>query len=167
MVGEISIRPNAFQRLLHRFFMLRPVSAFLAVVLHHVDALLLRLTNNRHTVTEIVGLPILQLITVGAKTGKPRKTLLVRLQDGERLAIIASNYGRAHNPGWYYNLKANPECQVLSTERAGTYIANEAEGEEREKYWQLALSYYAGYEKYRVRAVHRRIPVMVLNPKNS
>jgi deazaflavin-dependent oxidoreductase (nitroreductase family) len=145
--------------------MLRPVSAFLAVVLHHVDSLLLHLTNNRYTATEVVGLPVLQLITIGAKTGKQRKTILVRLQDGEKIALIASNYGRAPNPSWYYNLKANPECQVLTNERSATYIAYEAEGEEREKYWQLALFYYAGYEKYRARAVHRRIPVMVLKPK--
>src|SRR6266498_3348359 len=165
MVGEINIRPNAFQRLLHRIVMLRPVSAFLAVVLHHVDAFLLRLTNNRYTVTELAGLPVLQLTTIGAKTGKQRKTMLVRLQEGEKIALIASNYGSAHNPGWYYNLKANPECQVLFNEKSATYIAHEAEGEEREKYWQLALSYYAGYEKYRARAVSRRIPVMVLKPK--
>lgn len=165
MVGEINIRPNAFQRLLHRIFMLRPVSVFLAVVLHHVDSLLLQLTNNRYTATEVVGLPVLRLTTIGAKTGKPRKTILVRLQDGEKIALIASNYGRAHNPGWYYNLKVNPECQVLTNERSAAYIAYEAEGEEREKYWQLALSFYAGYEEYRARAVHRRIPVMVLKPK--
>jgi len=167
MVGEMNIRPNAFQRFLHRLLLPRPVSAFVAVVLHHVDALLLRLTNNRYTVTEFAGLPVLQLTTIGAKTGKQRKTMLVRLQEGEKIALIASNYGRAHNPGWYYNLKANPECQVLFNEKSATYIAHEAEGEEREKYWQLALSYYAGYEKYRARAVHRRIPVMVLKPKTK
>ena len=170
----MNIRPNAFQRFLHRLLLPRPVSAFVAVVLHHVDALLLRLTNNRYTVTEFAGLPVLQLTTIGAKTGKQRKTMLVRLQEGEKIlqvgekiALIASNYGRAHNPGWYYNLKANPECQVLFNEKSATYIAHEAEGEEREKYWQLALSYYAGYEKYRARAVHRRIPVMVLKPKTK
>lgn len=145
--------------------MQRPVSAFLAVVLHHIDALLLRLTNNRHTVTEFAGLPILQLTTIGAKTGKPRKALLVSLQDGERIAIIASNFGRAHNPGWYYNLKANPECQVLYNESLKPCIAHEAEGEEWEKYWQLGLSYYAGYEKYRARALHRHIPIIILKPK--
>jgi deazaflavin-dependent oxidoreductase (nitroreductase family) len=161
----MTIRPNAFQRLIHRFLMLKPVSAFLAIALHHADTFLLRITNNRHTVTEIVGLPILQLTTIGAKSGLPRQSVLVGLQDGEKIALIASNFGRAHHPGWYYNLKANPECKVLWNGRSGTYIAREAEGEEREKYWQLALSYYTGYEKYKSRAAHRHIPVMVMEPQ--
>lgn len=161
----MTIRPNAFQRLIHRFLMLKPVSAFLAIALHHADTFWLRLTDNRHTVTEIVGLPILQLTTIGAKSGQPRQSVLVGLQDGEKIVLIASNFGRAHNPGWYYNLKVNPECEVLWNGRSGTYIAREAEGEERERYWQLALSYYAGYEKYKVCAVHRHIPVMVMEPK--
>src|SRR5688572_7216565 len=49
--------PNGFQKFTHRILMLRPVSAFLAVILHHVDAVALKLTKGRHTVTEIVGLP--------------------------------------------------------------------------------------------------------------
>jgi deazaflavin-dependent oxidoreductase (nitroreductase family) len=164
MVGKMITRPNTFQCLIHRFLMLRPVSAFLAVALQPVDRLLLRLTKNRHTVTEIVGLPILELTTIGAKTGQPRQTLLVGLRDGERIAVIASNFGRAHNPGWYYNLKANPECKVMWNGRSGTYTAREAEGAEREKYWQLGLSYYAGYDKYKERT-HRRIPVMIVDPQ--
>jgi deazaflavin-dependent oxidoreductase (nitroreductase family) len=164
MAGEMITRPNAFQRLSHRFLMLKPVSALLAIVLQPVDTFLLRLTNNRHTITEIVGLPILQLTTIGRRTGVLRKTVLVGLQDGVKVALIASNFGRAHNPGWYYNLKKNSECEVLWNGRLGKYIAREAEGDEREKYWQLGLSYYAGYEKYRVRAAHRCTPVMVLEP---
>jgi deazaflavin-dependent oxidoreductase (nitroreductase family) len=89
------------------------------------------------------------------------------LQDGEKIAVIASNFGRAYNPGWYYNLKADPECEVSWNGRSGKYIAREAEGEEREKYWQLGLSYYAGYEKYKAHAAPRRIPVMVVEPKNN
>ena len=165
MAGEMTTKPNAFQRLIHGFLMLKPVSAFLAIALHHADTFLLRITNNRHTVTEIVGLPILQLTTIGAKTGLPRQSVLVGLQDGEMIALIASNFGREHNPGWYYNLKANPECKVLWNGKSGKYIAREAEGEERQKYWQLGLTYYAGYKKYKGRAAHRHIPVMVMEPK--
>jgi deazaflavin-dependent oxidoreductase (nitroreductase family) len=164
MAGKVTTRPNALQRLIHRFLMLQPVSAVLAVVLRPLDTLLLRLTNNVHTFTEMVGLPILQLTTIGAKTGQPRQALLVGVQDGKRIALIASNFGRAHNPGWYYNLKAKAECQILWNGKTGTYLAHEAEGTEREEFWQLALSYYAGYEKYRART-NRRIPVMIVEPK--
>ena len=162
MDGKMNIKPNAFQKLMHRLLMLKPISALMAKILHRVDALLLRVTHDRHTLTEIVGLPVLQLITIGAKTGQQRVIPLVGLADEKKIALIASNFGGRHNPGWYHNLKARPECTVKFSGRTGTYIAREAHGEEREKYWQMAVSYYAGYEKYKERTGGRIIPVMVL-----
>jgi deazaflavin-dependent oxidoreductase (nitroreductase family) len=164
MAGEIN-KPNAFQKLIHRFLMMASVSALLAKILHQADAFMLRLTHNRHTFTELVGLPIIQLTTVGAKTNQPRTKPLVGVIDHEKIALIASSFGREHNPGWYYNLKAHPECDVLFKGRAGKYIARETDGDEYERYWQMAVSFYRGYEKYKERAVHRHIPVMLLEPK--
>jgi deazaflavin-dependent oxidoreductase (nitroreductase family) len=158
-------RPNAFQRFIHHFLMLRPISAFMAHVLHHVDAFVLRFTRGKYTITQVVGLPIIQLTTTGAKTGQARTLSLVGLVDGERIALIGSNLGQKHNPGWYYNLMANPECLVRVNGHSDTYLARETEGDEREKYWQLAVSYYKGYEVYKIRTAHRRIPVMVLEPR--
>ena len=161
----MSSSPNSLQKRIHRLFVLKPVSAFLSKALHHADAFMLRLTAERHTFTELVGLPISQLTMIGAKTGKPRSITLVCLPDGGRLVLIATNFGQRHNPSWYYNLKAHPECQVSNNGRTGTYIARETEGSEYQKYWQLALSYYAGYDKYKQRAAHRHIPGMLLEPK--
>lgn len=161
----MNVRPNASQKLIHRFLMMKSVSTFLGNVLHRADAFLLHLTNDRHTFTGFVGLPIIQLTTIGAKTGKLRTSPLVGLMDGNKIALIASGFGHAHNPGWYFNLKAHPECVVRFNGMTKTFIARETDGDEREKYWQLALSYYAGYERYRAR-VRRKIPVMVLDPKN-
>ncbi len=160
----MNVSPSTSQKLIHRFLMLKPVSAFLAKVLHRADAILLRLTNDRYTFTRFAGLPIVQLTTIGAKTGKLRTSPLVGLMDGNKIALVASSFGRAHNPGWYFNLKTHPECTVRFNGRTKTFIARETDGDEREKYWQLALSYYAGYEKYKAR-VGRKIPVMVLEPK--
>ena len=112
MARKIIIEPNTFQKLVHRLLMLRPVSAFLSLVLHPVDSFLLRLTRGRYTVTRIVGLPIIQLTTKGAKTGQLRTVPLVSVLDGKTIALIASNFGGKHAPGWYYNLKVNPECEV-------------------------------------------------------
>lgn len=160
----MNIKPNVVQKLVHRFLMLKPVSAFLAVALHRVDTLVFSLTSGKRTVTRVAGLPIIRLTTIGAKTGAPRTMPLVSLFDGEKIALIASNFGQKNNPGWYYNLKANPECKVGWGGEDKTYIARETQGEEREKYWQMAVSYYSGYEKYKARAA-RHIPVMVLEPK--
>jgi deazaflavin-dependent oxidoreductase (nitroreductase family) len=160
-------RPNAFQKLIHRFLMLYPVTAFFAPWIHQLDKAVLKLTNGNYTVAEMIGWNVIQLTTTGAKTGQPRTMPLIGLFDGERIALIASSFGRKHNPSWYYNLKAHPECKVRSSKRTGTYIARETEGEEYKKYWQLGVAYYAGYEKYKERASHRHIPVMVLEPKGS
>jgi deazaflavin-dependent oxidoreductase (nitroreductase family) len=157
-------KPNALQKLIHRFLMLRPVTAFFAPWIHQVDKAALKLTRGKYTLSEMIGWDIIELTTLGAKTGQPRSMPLVGLFDGEKIALIASSFGRKQNPAWYYNLKAHPECNVQSNKRTGTYIAREAEGDEYKKYWQWAVSYYAGYEKYKERA-GRKIPVMVLEPK--
>ncbi len=158
-------QPNAFQKLLHRFAMLRSVTAFFAPRIHQLDQLLLKWTDDRHSFSEILGWPIIQLTTVGAKTNQPRTMPLVGVFDQEKIALIASNFGREHNPSWYYNLKAHPECTVNFNRRSGKYTARETTGEEYAHYWQLAISFYGGYEKYKQRAARRHIPVMLLEPK--
>ncbi len=144
--------------------MLKWVSAFLSVALHRLDAIALKLSKGKHTVTEFVGLPIIELTTIGAKSGQPRTMPLVSLFDDRKIALIGSNFGQKHNPGWYYNLKANPKCTVHFGGQTHEYVARQVEGEEREKYWQMAVSYYRGYALYEERASHRVIPVMVLEP---
>lgn len=163
----MNTKPNAFQRLVHRFIMLSPVSAFFANKVHLVDKFVLKLTGGKYSVSGFVGWTIIQLRTTGAKTEQARMSPLIGLMDREKIAIVASNFGRAHNPGWYYNLKTHPKCNAQWNGKSGTYIARETNGEEYEKYWQLALASYAGYEKYKERAAHRHIPVMLLEPQNN
>ena len=85
--------------------------------------------------------------------------------EGDKIALIASSYGRLHNPGWYYNLKAHPECKVTYKAKSIPYVAREVAGDEYDKYWRLVSSNYVGYEKYKKTAAHRHIPVMLLEPK--
>ena len=145
--------------------MRRLVSAFLARVLHHTDNFALRLSHGHWTVAGLVGLPIIQLTTIGAKSGLSRTVPLVGLLDGDKIALIGSNFGQVRHPGWVHNLKANPECQVCYNGTTQTYSARFTKEQERETYWQLALSYYAGYEKYKSRAGERDIAVILLEPK--
>jgi len=166
MAGKIVAHPNGFQRLLHRFFAIPRVTAFFAPRAHLLDKALLKLTNGRFTLTEILGWNIIQLTTIGAKTSKSRTMPLVGLFEGEKIILIASSFGREHNPGWYYNLKANPGCDVQFRGKSARYVAREIEGEEREKYFRIAISQFAGFQSYRERAAHRKIPVMILEPKN-
>lgn len=158
-------KPNAFQKLLHRFLLRKSVSAFMAKYLHHADAFMLRLTAGRLTFTGLVGLPMAQLTMIGARTGSPRTLTLVSVPEGRRFVLFATNFGQKHNPAWYYNLKTHPECQVQWNGTTCMFIAREVSGDEYQEYWQLGVSYYEGYETYRVRASHRHIPIMVLEPK--
>ena len=147
--------------------MIRPVTAFFAPWIHRLDKSMLELTKGRHSLAEILGWPVIEITTIGAKTNQPRSMALIGVVEGERIALIASSFGREHNPGWYYNLKKHSECEVLFNGRSGKYIAREVAGDKYDHYWQLAVSYYAGYEKYKELATHRHIPVMLLEPKNS
>jgi deazaflavin-dependent oxidoreductase (nitroreductase family) len=158
-------RPNAFQKLIHHFFMLQPVTAFFAPRVHRMDKAILRLTKGKYTGSEILGWNIIQLTTMGAKSNQPRTMPLMAMFDNKKIALVASSFGRQHNQGWYYNLKAHPECEVEFHGERAKYIARETTGEEYNRYWQMAVSFYAGYEKYKLRAPHRHIPVMVLEPK--
>ena len=158
--------PNSFQRFLHRFLILKPVSAFLARALQPLDHASLFLTRGKHTVTELVGLPIIELDTLGARTGLRRSHPLVGLPDGNKIALIGSNFGRAHHPAWVHNLRAHPECVVHFGPRPEKYFAHETEGEERTRYWNLALDHYKGYAAYEQRAAPRKISVWILEPRD-
>jgi F420H(2)-dependent quinone reductase len=158
-------KPNAVQKLLHRFFMLHPVTAFFAPRVHRMDRAILSLTKGKFTGSEILGWNIIRLTTIGAKTNQTRTMPLIAIIDQEKIALIASSFGRERNPGWYYNLKAHPECDVEFNGRRGKYVAREVTGEDYEHYWQMAVALYTGYDKYKQRAAHRHIPVMVLEPK--
>ena len=157
-------KPNALQKLLHRVFMLRPVTEFFSTRINGIDQAILRLTKGKYTGSEIMGWNIIQLTTIGAKSREPRTIPLAAFFDEERIVLVASSFGWKQHPAWYYNLKAHPECKVNWRERTGTYLAREASGDEYNKYWKLAVSYYEGYEKYRERA-DRKIPVIVLELK--
>ncbi len=164
MAGKMK-RPNIIQKLIHQVVMWQPVTVFFATRLHRIDNLVLKLTGGKFTLAQLAGWTIIQLTTIGAKSDQPRTTPLIGVIDGEKIALIASSFGREHNPGWYYNLKAHPECDVLFQGRSGKYIARELSGVEYNQYWKLAVSFYAGYEKYKERAMHRHIPVMLLELK--
>ena len=144
--------------------MLRAVSAVLSLILHRADSISLKMTDGRHSIAELVGLPIVQLKTVGAKTQQPHILPLVGLFDREKIVLIGSNFGKKRNPGWYYNLMTQPRCEVIKRGQAFPFMAREVKNCEYQQYWELALTYYAGYEKYKERAAPRRIPILVLEP---
>jgi deazaflavin-dependent oxidoreductase (nitroreductase family) len=144
----------------------RPMAWLFARVLHHLDAPILRRTNGRSSLTSaLTGLPVVELTTTGARTGQPRTMPIVGIPDGDRLVLIASNYGQKRNPGWYFNLCADPDCSIAFRGARMRMEAYEAEGDERARLWDLDLTVYPARASYARRASNRRIPVMVLAPR--
>jgi deazaflavin-dependent oxidoreductase (nitroreductase family) len=136
-----------------------------ARTLHPLDRLLLRLTHGRVSIPGVVtGLPVIMLTTIGAKSGKLRTVPVVGLRDGDKVVVIASNYGQTHHPAWYYNLRAHPEATLELPGRTGTYLAREATPAEREVYWRRASELYIGFPAYQQRTHRRVIPIIVLTP---
>ena len=144
----------------------QPGAWIMAHTLHHIDRFSMKLSGGKWSFSSLVsGLLIVCLSTIGAKSGERREVPLIAIPSGSEFILIASNWGQSKNPGWYYNLRANREINLSVNGRMGEYMAQEVSGEERERYWQAAVSYYPGYAIYAGRANGRQIPVMVLIPK--
>jgi deazaflavin-dependent oxidoreductase (nitroreductase family) len=156
---------NPLQRALRRFAGSGPGSWLFARVLDHLDKPVYRLTRGRHTFASLFsGLPVVMLTTTGKRSGRPRTVPLLGLPTSRGMAVIASNFGQDDHPAWYYNLRANPEGELAIRGKPERFRAVEAEGEERDRIWQQGLAVYPGWSQYEVRAAHRRIRVLVLEP---
>jgi deazaflavin-dependent oxidoreductase (nitroreductase family) len=133
-------------------------------VANPVDRRLIPATNGR--VSLAPGQPVCVIETVGAKSGQRRRTPLLYATDGDDLVLIASQGGAPKNPGWFYNLRRNPQLKVWAPRgKSGDYVARVVDGPERERLWQKATAQYPGYDTYQARAGGRRIPVVALSPK--
>jgi deazaflavin-dependent oxidoreductase (nitroreductase family) len=154
--------PNPVQRGVRRLIATQPAAWLLAHTVHHADGAALRLSGGRFTASSLFsGLPIITLTTIGARSGKPRHVPLVGIPDGERLILIASNWGQARHPAWYHNVKANPKVTVTRGGQTRPYVARELTGAARAAAWARAVALYPGYRGYAERA-GREIPVIAL-----
>lgn len=158
-------RANPFQKALRRVAASGPGAWLFARVLHRVDRPVYRLTRGRHTFAGLLsGIPVVMLTTTGARSGKPRSVPVLGLPTAEGLAVIASSFGQHRHPGWYHNLRANPEGSVTVDGQPHRFRAVEAEGERRRQIWEEGLRVYPGWAQYERRATNRRIAVFVLDP---
>lgn len=157
-----------WQRLARRIAFTRIGAWLFARTLHHLDRMLLNVSDGGLSTPRILGrVPVVRLTTIGAKTGKERTVPVLGLREGEWWLLVASNWGRDHHPAWYHNLQVNPE--VTLTHRNGTagYVARDATAEERDQYWHRIKEEYPGFELYQERSGSRQIPLVVLEPHES
>lgn len=144
-------------------------SGFHRKVAAPIDAQLLRLTGGRVSSTFNM-VPLVVLRTTGAKSGARRDVPLLYFTDGDDVILIASNYGQAKYPSWYYNLLKHPECELLTDgrDRGGRFVARLTEGDDRDRLYALAEGYFANYASYATRTDGvRAIPVLRLTPKTG
>jgi deazaflavin-dependent oxidoreductase (nitroreductase family) len=116
--------------------------------------------------TQQQGKPVIILTSVGAKTGKLRKTPLMRVEHDGQYAVVASRGGAPTNPVWYYNLTANPHVELQDGPVKKDYEAREAQGAERDTWWERAVAAWPDYAEYQ-KGTTRVIPVFVLTPVNA
>ncbi len=113
--------------------------------------------------TDLNGLPVIILTSLGARSGKVRKTPLMRVEHDGEYAVVASLGGAPKHPVWYYNLTANPHVELQDGPVRKDYEAREVHGAERDTWWERAVAAYPDYADYQAKT-NRTIPVFVLTP---
>jgi deazaflavin-dependent oxidoreductase (nitroreductase family) len=113
--------------------------------------------------TELKGRPVILLTTVGAKSGKIRKTPLMRVEHDGEYAVVASLGGAPKNPVWYYNIKKNPRVELQDGPTTRDYDSREVFGDEKAAWWERAVEAWPDYADYQ-KKTDREIPLFVLTP---
>jgi deazaflavin-dependent oxidoreductase (nitroreductase family) len=112
---------------------------------------------------QFAGAPLVLLTTTGARSGQPRTSPMMYLDDGGRRYVFASKAGAPTNPDWYHNLKANPEVTVEVGTDEPRATAREVTGAERDRIYAHQAGLYPGFAEYQEKT-DRTIPVVELVP---
>ena len=126
----------------------------------HVDQIVRTGTTDGVTIR---GIPTVLMTYRGTKTGKVRKTPVMRVEHEGRYAAVASKGGAPTNPQWYACLVAEPLIELQDGTATGQYRAREVFGDEKAVWWTRAVDAYPDYADYQ-RKTDRQIPVFVLEP---
>ena len=113
--------------------------------------------------TELRGVPVVVITSVGSKSGKLRKNPVMRVEHDGSYAAVASQGGAPTHPVWYHNFKANPLVELQDKDVKKDYRARELSGEERDLWWGRAVQVWPDYDQYQTKT-ERPIPVVVLDP---
>jgi F420H(2)-dependent quinone reductase len=112
------------------------------------------------------GLPVILLTTKGAKSGKLRKSPLMRVEHEGRYAAVASLGGAPKHPVWYHNVRAEPRVELQDGPTKRDMIAREVTGAEKDEWWERAVAAFPQYAEYQ-KKTDRVIPVFVLEPADG
>lgn len=113
------------------------------------------------------GKPVIILTTTGARTGKIRKTPLIRIEQDGIYAVVASAGGAPEHPAWYRNVIAQPAVRLQDHDNVRALRAREVHGEEKARWWRIADTFWPHFPEYREKAADREIPVLLLEPPDQ
>jgi deazaflavin-dependent oxidoreductase (nitroreductase family) len=111
--------------------------------------------------TELRGMPVIVMTNRGLKSGKLRKTPLMRVEHDGKYAVVASQGGAPEHPSWYFNVLAEPHVELQDGPVRKDYIAREVTGDEKREWWRRAVDAFPPYREYQAKT-RREIPVFVL-----
>ncbi len=109
------------------------------------------------------GLPVVIVTSLGARSGKIRKTPLMRVEHDGRYALVASQGGAPKHPTWYFNLRSHPVIELQDGPARQEMAVREVEGDERAEWWERAVAAFPNYADYQEKT-EREIPVFVAEP---
>jgi deazaflavin-dependent oxidoreductase (nitroreductase family) len=111
------------------------------------------------------GMPVVELTTVGRKSGRPRSVMLTApIIQGDRVVLVASKYGDDSHPDWYRNLLAQPEAELTVNGQRRAVRARPASPDEKADLWPRVVAAYPGYAAYQ-RRTKRDIPLVLCDPR--
>jgi deazaflavin-dependent oxidoreductase (nitroreductase family) len=113
--------------------------------------------------TTLRGMPVVILTSLGANSGKLRKSPLMRVEHEGSYAVVASMGGAPKHPVWYHNLVKNPHVELQDGPVKQDMLARELSGDEKARWWERAVAAYPDYADYQ-KKTDREIPVFVLEP---
>ncbi|MBC7725270.1 MAG: nitroreductase family deazaflavin-dependent oxidoreductase [Burkholderiaceae bacterium] len=111
--------------------------------------------------TTLRGMPVIILTSVGAKSGKLRKTALMRVEHSGAYAVVSSLGGAPKHPVWYFNLLAHPQVELQDGPVKHGYTARLVDGAEKTLWWERSVAAFPDYADYQEKT-DREIPVFVL-----
>ena len=119
--------------------------------------------GTRGTTLTDTGLAVIVVTNLGAKSGKVRKTPLMRVEHDGAYAAVGSKGGAPKDPLWVGNLRANPRVEVQDGPSKRDMVAREIAGPERDAWWQRAVAAFPPYAEYQQKT-DRLIPLFILEP---
>lgn len=131
-----------------------------AKLMNLAHRVVLTVSGNR-VLAKPFGMPVVELHTVGRKSGLPRSCYLTApMHDSERVILVAAKGGDDRNPDWYRNLQANPDAELFIDGARRAVHARTATVDERAELWPQIVAAYRGYGQYQTRT-QREIPVVI------